>query len=87
MACLPKGGRVNGLPERRGQRDIHVLLQVAPAQVIQAADTRLQNEIVNILGKLPELLRRGKAEGRLLDCLQELFVLRGKGGNRRPDFW
>ena len=40
----------------------------------------------NILGKLPKLLRRGKAEGRLLDRLQELFVLRGKGGNRRPDF-
>lgn len=83
---LTEGNRINSVQQLRGQVHIHVLRYVAPSQIIQVLDIGLKHEIVNVGGKLPELLRVRQMEGRRLHRIQQLPVLRGKGGNRRPDF-
>ena len=73
---------INGVQQLRGQKDIQMLRQIAPAHILHLADVGLQNEILGIRGKLPELLQGGQSEGRLLDSGQEVTVLRGKSGKR-----
>ena len=57
-----------------------MLRQIAPAHILHLADVGLQNEILGIRGKLPELLQGGQTIGRLLDGGQKVTVLRGKSG-------
>ena len=73
---------INGVQQLRGQKDIQMLRQIAPAHILHLADVGLQNEILGIRGKLPELLQGGQSEGRLLDSGQEVTVLRGESGKR-----
>ena len=79
---IAEGNRINGVQQLRGQKDIQMLRQIAPAHILHLADVGLQNEILGIRGKLPELLQGGQSEGRLLDSGQEVTVLRGKSGKR-----
>ena len=76
-----KGDRVNGRPERRGQLQVKVLLQVPPSQVLHLFHLGLQDEEINVVRKFPELFRRGQAVGGRLDRRQQALVLRGKGGD------
>ena len=59
-----------------------MLRQIAPAHILYLADVGLQNNILGVGGKLPELLQGSQAIGRLLDSGQEVTVLRGKSGKR-----
>lgn len=59
-----------------------ILCQIAPAHILHFADVGLQDEILRVSGKLPELLQGGQAEGRLLHSGQEVTVLGGKSGKR-----
>lgn len=79
---IAEGNRINGVQQLRGQKDVQMLRQIAPAHILHLADVGLQNEILGIRGKLPELLQGGQSEGRLLDSGQEVTVLRGKSGKR-----
>ena len=79
---IAKGNGINGVQQLRGQKDVQMLRQIAPAHILHLADVGLQNEILGIGGKLPELLQGRQPEGRLLDSGQEVAVLRGKFGKR-----
>ena len=79
---IAEGNGINSVQQFRGQKDVQVLRQIAPAHILHLADVGLQNEILGIRGKLPELLQGGQSEGRLLDSGQEVTVLRGKSGKR-----
>ena len=59
-----------------------MLRQIAPAYIFHLADVGLQDKILGVCGKLPELLQGGQTIGRLLDSGQEVTVLRGKSGKR-----
>ena len=83
---LAKRNRVDCLQKFRGQQHIHVLCQIPPPQIIQIVDVRLKYEIVDVVRKLLELLRRCQFEGRCLHRRQQLPVLRGEGSHRRPHF-
>ena len=67
---------INGVQQLRGQKDIQMLRQIAPAHILHFADVGLQDKILGIGGKLPELLQGGQTIGRLLNSGQEVTVLR-----------
>ena len=48
--------------------------------ILHLADVGLQDKILGVVGKLPELFQCGQAIRRLLDSGQEVTVLRGKSG-------
>lgn len=79
---IAEGNRINGVQQFRGQKDVQMLRQIAPAHILHLADIGLQDKILGVCGKLPELLQGGQPEGRLLDSGQEVTVLRGKSGKR-----
>ena len=79
---IAEGNGINGVQQLRGQKDIQMLRQIAPAHILHLADVGLQDEILRVGGKLPELLQSGQSEGRLLDSGQEVAVLRRKSGKR-----
>ena len=53
-----------------------MLRQIAPAHILHLADVGLQDKILGVVGKLPELLQGGQTLGRLLNSVQEVTVLR-----------
>ena len=59
-----------------------MLCQIAPAYILDFTDVGLQDKILDVGGKLSELLQGGQTIGRLLDSGQEVTVLRGKSGKR-----
>ena len=73
---VAKRNGINGVQQLRGQKDVQMLRQIAPAHILHLADVGLQDKILGIGGKLPELLQGGQPEGRLLDSGQEVTVLR-----------
>lgn len=73
---VAEGNGINGVQQLRGQKDVQMLRQIAPAHILHLADVGLQDKILGIGGKLPELLQGGQPEGRLLDSGQEVTVLR-----------
>ena len=79
---IAKRNGINGVQQLRGQKDVQMLRQIAPAHILHLADVGLQNKILGVGGKLPELLQGGQTIGRLLDSGQEVTVLRGKSGKR-----
>ena len=79
---IAEGNGINSVQQFRGQKDVQVLRQIAPAHILHLADVGLQDKIFGIGGKLPELLQGGQAIRRLLDSGQEVTVLRGKSGKR-----
>ena len=79
---VAKGNGINGVQQLRGQKDVQMLRQIAPAHILHFADVGLQDKIFGVCGKLPELLQSGQTIGRLLDSGQEVTVLRGKSGKR-----
>ena len=79
---IAEGNRINGVQQLRGQKDVQMLRQIAPPYILHLADIGLQDKILRVCGKLPELLQGGQAIGRLLDSSQEVTVLRGKPGKR-----
>ena len=80
---IAEGNRINGVQQQlRGQKDVQMLRQIAPPYILHLADIGLQDKILRVCGKLPELLQGGQAIGRLLDSSQEVTVLRGKPGKR-----
>jgi len=79
---VAEGNGINGVQQRRGQKDVQMLCQIASAHILHFADVGLQDEILRVSGKLPELLQGGQAEGRLLHSGQEVTVLGGKSGKR-----
>ena len=44
---------INGVQQLRGQKDIQMLRQIAPAHILHLTDVGLQDEILGIGGKLP----------------------------------
>ena len=68
---LAEGCRVNGVQQLRGQKGVQVLRQITPANIFHLADVGLQNEILGIGGKFPELFQEGQTIGRLLDSGQK----------------
>ena len=83
---LAKRNGVDCTQKLRGQQHIHVLCQIPPAKIVQITDIGLKYEIVDVVRKLLELLRRCQLEGRGLHRLQQFPVLRGEGSHRRPHF-
>ena len=79
---VAEGNGINGVQQLRGQKDVQMLRQIAPAHILHLADVGLQDKILGIGGELPELLQSGQTIGRLLDSGQEVTVLRGKSGKR-----
>ena len=79
---IAEGNRINGVQQLRGQKDVQMLRQIAPAHILHFADVGLQDKILGVGGKLPELLQGDQAIRRLLDSGQEITVLRGKSGKR-----
>ena len=74
---VAEGNEINGGQQLRGQKVVQMLRQIAPANILHFADVGLQDKILGISGKLPELLQGGRLEGRLLDSGKEVTVLRG----------
>ena len=56
---VAEGNRINGVQQLRGQKDIQMLRQIAPAHIFHLADVGLQDKILGVGGKLPELLQGG----------------------------
>ena len=83
---LPEGDGINGVQQLRGKLHIHVLRYVPPAQIVQIVNVGLEYKIVNVGGELLKLLRLRQTEGGRLHRIQQLPVLRGEGGHRRPHF-
>ena len=81
---LPEGDGIDGVQQFRGKEHIHVLGDIAPAQIVQIVDIRLEYEIVNVGGKLLKLPGLHQTEGRRLHRTQQLPVLRGEGGPAAP---
>ena len=79
---IAEGNRINGVQQLRGQKDVQMLRQIAPAHILHLADVGLQDKILGVGGELPELFQGGQAIRRLLDSGQEITVLRGKSGQR-----
>ena len=79
---IAEGNRINGVQQLRGQKGVQMLRQIAPPYILHLADVGLQDKILGVGGKLPELLQGSQAIGRLLDSGQEVTVLQGKSGKR-----
>ena len=79
---VAEGDGINGIQQLRGQKDIQMLRQIAPAHILHLADAGLQDKIFGVGGELLELFQGGQAIGRLLHSGQEVTVLRGKCGKR-----
>ena len=79
---IAEGNGINGVQQLRGQKDIQMLRQIAPAHILHLTDVGLQDKILGVGRELPELFQGGQAVGRLLDSVQEVTVLRGKSGKR-----
>ena len=77
---IAEGNGINGVQQLRGQKDVQMLRQIAPAHILHFADVGLQDKILGVGGEFPELLQGGQAIGRLLDSGQEVAVLRRKSG-------
>lgn len=77
---IAEGNGINGVQQLRGQKDVQMLRQIAPAHILHFADVGLQDKILGVGGEFPELLQGGQAIGRLLDSGQEIPILRGEGG-------
>ena len=73
---VAEGNGINGVQQLRGQKDIQMLRQIAPAYIFHLADVGLQDKILGVGGKLPELLQGGQTIVRLLDSGQEVSTLR-----------
>ena len=79
---IAEGNGINGVQQLRGQKDVQMLRQIAPAHILHFADVGLQDKILSVGGELPKLPQGGQAIGRLLDSGQEVAVLRRKSGKR-----
>ena len=79
---VAEGNGINGVQQLRGQKDIQMLRQIAPAHILHFADVGLQDKILSVGGELPKLPQGGQAIGRLLDSGQEVTALRGNSGKR-----
>ena len=64
---VAEGNGINGVQQLRGQKDVQMLRQIAPSHILHFADVGLQDKILGVCGKLPELLQGGQTIGRLLD--------------------
>ena len=60
---VAEGNGINGVQQRRGQKDVQMLCQIASAHILHFADVGLQDEILRVSGKLPELLQGGQTIG------------------------
>ena len=60
---IAEGNRINGVQQFRGPKDVQVLRQIAPAHILHLADVGLQDKILGVVGKLPELLQGGQTIG------------------------
>ena len=79
---VAKRNGINGVQQLRGQKDVQMLRQIAPAHILHLADVGLQDKILGVGGELPELFQGGQAIRRLLDSGQKITVFRGKSGKR-----
>ena len=79
---IAEGNRINGVQQFRGQKDVQMLRQIAPAHILHLADVGFQDKILGVGGELPELFQGGQAIRRLLDSGQKITVFRGKSGKR-----
>ena len=77
---VTEGNGINGIQQLRGQKNIQMLRQITPANILHLADVGLQDKILGVGGELPELFQGGQAIRRLLDSGQKITVLRGKSG-------
>ena len=60
---IAKGNGINGIQQLRGQKDVQMLRQITPAHILHLADIGLQDKILGVGGKLPELLQGGQTIG------------------------